>query len=175
MKHVLPEAPICGERNCRSLRDILMPSVLPPPIEANPGCHRCQRRKCVICEKHLAEVSTFMSCRTGESFNIRGNYTCDTKNIVYLISCKKCRGAQYVGQSQNSLRERFYLHRSHIGRDVGTPLTHHFNLPGHSVDDVECLVIERVQSISLDWRLRRESFWISKLNTLVPHGMNADP
>ena len=175
MKHVLPEAPICGERNCRSLRDILMPSVLPPPADADPGCHRCQRRKCVICEKHLAEVSTFMSCRTGESFNIRGNYTCDTSNIVYLISCKKCRGAQYTGQSQNSLRERFYLHRSHIGRDVGTPLTHHFNLPGHSLDDVECVVIERMQNISLDWRLKREDFWATKLDTYVPHGLNVRP
>ncbi|XP_070189013.1 uncharacterized protein [Littorina saxatilis] len=175
MKNVLPETPICGERNCKSIRNILMPTVLPPKHDNNPGCFRCERKKCVICEKHLIESTTFNSCKTGETFTLREHFSCDTKNIIYLISCKKCHSAQYVGQTQNSLRERFYLHRSHIGKNTGTLLTVHFNQPDHSLGDMECIVIERVFCSTRDERWKRESFWIAKLKTLVPSGLNSDP
>ena len=174
MNKILPEPPICGERNCKSLRDILMPSILPPIKHQNPGSFKCNRKKCIICEKHVTEGQSFQSCQTQEQFQLRGNFNCDTKNIIYLISCKKCHGAQYVGQSQNSLRERFYLHRSHIGKNKGTPLTMHFNEHDHSLDDMKCMIIEKVFGESQDQRLRRESFWIAKLKTLIPHGLNTD-
>ena len=174
MKKVLPQPPICGERNCKSLRNILMPSTLPNKTEENPGSFKCERKKCVICEKHIAQCKEFCSSQTKETFKLRGHYTCDTTNVVYLISCKKCRKAQYVGQTQNSLRERFYLHRSHIGRNVGTPLTLHFNQIDHTIDDMECTVIEKISRPSLNERLKRESFWVSKLKTLIPHGLNVE-
>ena len=94
-----------------------------------------------------------------------GQFSCDTKNVIYLISCQKCGKAQYVGQTQNSLRERFYLHRSHIGKNVGTPLTIHFNQSNHTLEDMRC-------NCSLNDRLKRENFWISKLKTMLPHGLN---
>ena len=31
---------------------------------------------------------------------------CGTKNVIYLISCKKC-GVQYVGETSQTLRGRF--------------------------------------------------------------------
>ena len=172
MREVLPEPPIIGQRNCKSLRDHLMPSSLPPKIETNPGSVRCTRKKCIICDKHLSQEKRFVSCQTKESFSLRGRFSCDTKNVIYLISCQKCGKAQYVGQTQNSLRERFYLHRSHISKNVGTPLTMHFNQSNHSLEDMRCIVIEEVNNFSLSERLRRENFWISKLKTLLPHGLN---
>ena len=71
-------------------------------------------------------------------------------------SCRKCQKAQYVGQSQNSLRERFYLHLSHIGINVGTPLAMHLDQHDYMVEDKEGMVIERVYGSSLAERLRRE-------------------
>ena len=174
MKNVLSEPPIIGQRNCKSLKDFLMPSSLPRPIEPNPGSFKCTRKKCAICEKHLHEGKTFSSCQTKETFTLRGHFTCDTRNVIYLISCAKCNKAQYVGQTQNSLRERFYLHRSHINKNVGTPLTLHFNDSNHTLEDMRCIVIESVNRFSLDERLKRESFWISKLKTIFPYGLNAE-
>ena len=153
---------------------MLMPSILPPIKDQHPGSFKCERKKCIICEKHVTEGQSFQSCQTQEQFQLRDNFTCDTRNIIYLISCTKCHGAEYVGQTQNSLRERFYLHRSHIGKNKGTPLTMHFNKHGHSLEDMKCMAIEKVLGESQEQRLRRESFWITKLKTLIPHGLNTD-
>lgn len=175
MKKVLPEPPICGERNCKNIRNILMPTVLPPPPVENPGNFKCSRNKCIICKKHLVQSTSFTSCRTGETFQVRGHFTCDSKNIIYLIVCKKCNEAQYVGETKNTLRDRFYPHRSTIGSNTGTPLTMHFNQADHSLDDMGCMVIEQVSSSTEIGRMKRESFWITKLRTLIPDGLNADP
>jgi hypothetical protein len=175
MKNVLPEPPICGERNCKSIRNILMPTVLPLPPVQNPGNFKCSRNKCIICKKHLVQSRSFTSCRTGETFQVRGHFTCDSKNIIYLIVCIKCNEAQYVGETKNTLRDRFYPHRSTIGTNTGTPLTMHFNQADHSLDDMGCMVIEQVSSSTEIGRLKRESFWITKLRTLIPEGLNADP
>ena len=44
MKAAMPHVPLVGERNCRSLRDILMPSILPrPSLSSPPGSHKCTR------------------------------------------------------------------------------------------------------------------------------------
>ena len=50
----------------------------------------------------------------------------------------------------------------------------HFNEHDHSLDDMKCMIIEKVFGESQDQRLRRESFWIAKLKTLIPHGLNTD-
>ena len=55
---------------------------------------------------------------------------------------------------------------------MGTLVTRHFNLPNHSLSDLKCVVIERVHSDSLDARLRRETFWMNKLKTVSPFGLN---
>ena len=36
---------------------------------------------------------------------------CDSKNVIYLVSCKKCR-LQYVGSTTTDLRIRFRNHKS---------------------------------------------------------------
>lgn len=175
MSQVLLEASVCGRRNCRNLQKILMPTVLPPHTAANQGNMRCKKSMCVICSIHFEEGSSFKSCQTGEEYHNWDKFTCDTQNIIYLISCKKCNQAQYIGQWKNNERESLYLHRSHIGKDVGTPLTLHFNQKDHSFEDMKCMVIERVHGSSQPERCRRESLWISKMNTLIPNGLYADP
>ena len=175
MRNVMPQPPLCGERNSRSLKNILMPSTLPPKKENNPGVFKCKRKKCIICEKHLVEGVDFKSCVTKEQFKVREKFTCDSQNIIYLISCDKCGLKQYTGQSGNSLRTRFYLHRSHIGNNAGTLLTMHFNQHDHSLDDMRCMVIEGVYGSSIADREKRESFWNAKLKTFHPYGLNDKP
>ena len=71
MQQALPHPPVLGERNCKSLRSLLMPSILPTPPDADPGCFRCDKCPCIICTSHLVETSTFNSSTTKESFQIR--------------------------------------------------------------------------------------------------------
>ena len=67
--------------------------------------------RCKTC-KHLVVGNSFASNVTGKSYNIscpRGSISCGTKNVIYVISCKKC-GVQYVGETSQTLRGRFNNH-----------------------------------------------------------------
>ena len=173
MKEVLPTPPLITCRNPHSLRKILMPSRLPQlPSTDPPGSWKCQKNRCVICQEHHSPTSTFKDHKTGTLFNIRDSMTCETSNIVYLIYCNKCPTARYVGETMNSLKTRFYLHRNHIKKNAGTHLTSHFNKPDHSLQDMRCHGIEIVRHPTLDARLNREAFWRNKLHTLFPEGLN---
>ena len=172
MRRVLPEPPLIAERNCKSLKNHLMPTRLPAPLDAVTGNFKCDRSKCLICQQHLVETGSFRSERTGEVFTIRHKMTCDSSNIVYLLYCDTCRHTQYIGETKNSLRTRFYQHRSNINTNTGTHVTRHFNSQNHTLANMKCLAIEKVHTDDTEKRQGRESFWIRKMRTLFPLGLN---
>ena len=99
------------------------------------------------------------------------NITCKTKNLVYLISCKRC-GLQYVGETENALHIRMNGHRSDIRtRKTDKPVAAHFCQPDHTAEDLEVRGIEKIHRNSTQWRRERESY---TLRTLSPNGMNLD-
>ena len=173
LRLAIPETPILGERNCRSLRNLLMPSSLPmsPDTNTDPGCFSCHKTKCTICTQHLVQTNTFTSSKTSETFHIRHHMTCETSNVVYLLYCTRCN-TQYVGETKNTLKQRFYLHRSNINKNTGTLVTKHFNQNSHSLTDLRCIAIEKQHNNNHTQRLAREAFWIKKLQTLHPYGLN---
>ena len=48
----------------------------------------------------------------------------------------------------------------------------HYNLPGHQKAYFKVQVIERVMPNDKFYRLEREDFWMKKLNTMNPIGLN---
>ena len=174
LQKAIPSPPLLGERNSKSIKNILMPSSVPTPRDCtlNPGSYKCDKQRCVVCTTHLQETHTFSSDHTSETFTIRHNMTCETTNLVYLLFCHKCNHTQYVGETKNTLKQRFYLHRSNIKTNTGTPVALHFNQPNHSLSDLRCIPIEKQFSNIHENRLRRERFWINKLKTVLPHGLN---
>ena len=106
---------------------------------------RCGGSRCKTC-KHLVVGNSFASNVTGKSYNIscpRGSIRCGTKNVIYVISCRKC-GVQYVGETSQTLRARFNNHRNRLKQLCGLYLYHHFNSDGHSLDDINIMPIEEV-------------------------------
>ena len=101
--------------------------------------------------------------------------TCTTSNIVYMLYCRKCTRSQYIGETGNSLKTRFALHRSHIRQNQGTLVTRHFNQPDHCLQDMRCLPIEKQFLEDRKRREDREHFWIRKLKTESPCGLNEKP
>ena len=94
--------------------------------------------------------------------------TCKTKSVVYLIECSKC-GIQYVGRTKNPLQKRFTSHRSDIKNKKQTSVAEHFNLPGHSIEDLTIMIIDQEDNVK---KLRkRERYWINELKTKA-HGLN---
>lgn len=151
-----------------------MPSRLPPPPTNEPdrGIFKCGG-DCILCTKHLQETKHFQSSQTKETFTIRKRYSCTSTNIIYLLFCNVCPTAQYVGETKNTLKKRFYKHRSDIMCNSKIRVHKHFNQRGHTVDNMRCLVIEEVRGKTHDARKRREDFWMAKLKTVCPFGLNS--
>ena len=177
MAEAVPNVPVVGERNCKSLRDILMPSILPIKLNTvSPGSYKCDK-ECILCREHFVEQTTFSSDRTGETFTIRHHMTCLTENVIYLLFCSKCKCKQYVGESKNTMRIRFAGHRSDIKlkqKKTGKIpyIIEHFSSPGHSLQDMRALPIEQVCHNETAFRKSRERFWYTKLRTVYPEGLN---
>ena len=91
---------------------------------------------------------------------MREKFTCDSNKIIHLIPCTKCKNVQYVGQIDQRLRDRFYLHCSDIGLNRSTPLTCHSNENGRTLGNMQCSIIERVFGTTKQDREYREAFWI---------------
>ena len=73
-------------------------------------------------------------------FDLEINGSCDTKNCVYVIKCKKenCQ-YQYVGHTINPIKSRIGQHKSSIKRGGGSKLLKdHFTLV-HSTEDMMIL------------------------------------
>ena len=62
--------------------------------QANPSCTvtKCGKSRCKTC-KYIVDGDSFTSNTTGRKYNIISNnhtMNCETKNVVFLISCKRC-------------------------------------------------------------------------------------
>ena len=179
MLKAVPEPPIVGERNCTNLRKLLMPSAPPPaqlPSAEPPGCYRCNGNRCVICKYHLNDTATFRSVVTGESFSIRDPLSCCSRGLVYLVDCSRCEKVQYVGETGQTLKQRFYGHRTDIKNLNQKPslVARHFNEAHHSKEDLRVTAIELIRGRDPDGTIRkaRERFWRHKLHTNFPSGLN---
>ena len=112
---------------------------------------------------------------TKEERRITDSLSCKSKNLIYLIECKKC-GKQYIGETKRQLNERFGEHRrsilNHNQIINPTPISEHFNQPGHSINDVLLIPLELIHNNRDSVRKAREAHLIDKAMTLEPRGIN---
>ena len=72
-----------------------LPSEAAPPTQ--PGNIPCNNRRCKTCNI-LIQSDSFTSPCTGSTHKIRFEFKSTTRNLVYLIQCRRC-GLQYVGET----------------------------------------------------------------------------
>ena len=80
-------------------------------------------------------VKTFTSTATGKTYEIKDCLDCDSKQVVYLITCQFCR-AQYVGSTRNKCRYRTSNNKSDIRndkRDSAGYVSHFQTEPLHNI------------------------------------------
>ena len=103
---------------------------------------------------------------------------CDSRNIIYLISCKCC-GKQYGG-SATGFKERFRNHKSDIntGKLRCGVANHLLNVYHSSTSKFEYLQLQLIEKISvqndddIDKVLReREKYWQAQL-FMLSHRLN---
>ena len=101
------------------------------------------------------------------------NVTCKTQNVVYLLQCR-C-GMQYVGETEQPFNKRMNGHRSDYTCKPDLPVSRHLRSPGHAQADLKTLtitIIDHNEGWSKVDRVARERFWIRKLRTVSPEGLN---
>ena len=114
------------------------PSCLRPCLGKSP----CKRPHCKACA-HITTGTVFNSTTTGAQFRVKATADCGTRNVVYLIECKRCT-IQYIGETENALHVRLTRHRLDIknGR-IEEPVAKHFSLPSHSIDYLKIMIKRR--------------------------------
>ena len=138
----------------------------------NPhSVNKCEQRLCLCCDK-INICTAFTSSMTKDEFYIAETMDCNTKNVIYLITCKKCN-KQNEGQTERRLKDRLNAHRTNIKNKSKTAVSIHFNEPAHSYTDLSIAPIETIQDQSR--RLIREKFRIKELKTKYPDGLNFYP
>jgi hypothetical protein len=84
-------------------------------------------------------------------------YNCNTKGIIYLISCTHC-GKQYVGQTGRKLKE----HLNNMYRKKEVTGIHYYII--HSHWNFKVRIVEKVTPNTPNYRLESEDYWIKKIS-----------
>ena len=71
---------------------------------------------------NIKETNTFQSFGNKKVYEIHHHFHCDSKCIIYLLSCKVC-GLQYVSSAINRVRLRWNNYKSshRVGLEGGAP------------------------------------------------------
>ena len=104
-KKVFPEVPIIGFKSNKNLKSYLVRAALPDINEVG-RCKPCggKRPPCQLCS-NMKNTSTFKSKHSNEVDQIKKNFNCNSKMVVYLIECRIC-GKQYNGCTVTKFRAR---------------------------------------------------------------------
>ena len=96
-------------------------------------------------------------------------------NLTHMIQCKRCK-KQYIGDTKRTLHERFKEQRQATNNSLHANATaavpSHLNQPGHSIADVERIMLELQPTLSMSRRKAREAFLIDRGKTLSPDSPN---
>ena len=86
-KKVFPEVPIIGFKNNKNLKSHLVRAALPDINEVG-RCEPCggKRPPCQLCS-NMKNTSTFKSKHSNKVYQIKKNFNCNSKMVVYLIEC----------------------------------------------------------------------------------------
>ena len=166
LKEVFNKPFLIAYKRPKNIRQYLIRSKVPPvvnrPKRTLPGMKKCGR--CLTCA-HVRPGKTTKATATNFAVDLRTQVDCNTSNVIYCIQCLKCR-KQYIGQTQNSLKDRFYQHRGYVRNQKLEKATgHHFNLAGHSGSDMQVTIVEKVYNRDEFFRKRRESYYIQRFNS----------
>lgn len=116
--------------------------------------------------------------RTGERFQAKGHYTCDSSFVVYLIKCP-C-GLVYIGETSQKMKSRLSSHKSTIRcKKTWLPLPYHFEAAQHTIAQLRYQILEHVPrprrgGNHIQILKERESYWIHRMNCMEPLGLNRD-
>ena len=155
--------------------------------------NKCRLNECKVhCRSNnlILPLNHVKSTVCNKNFSILTNsdLSCKSNNIVYLITCSVCK-IQYVGETGRNFDIRMSEHIKFIERkSKNMRIYQHFTNDEHFTDNngnilptnkrLRFQIIESIKSVNLSdgdarkLRLNRELYWISKMKTAYPLGLN---
>jgi hypothetical protein len=113
-----------------------------------------------------------VASRTGQIYQVRGTYDCNTYNVVYVITCSLCK-KQYVGETKNKIKTRMAQHRFDIRHnDEFKPVACHFNSERHNIGHISVSIVRNNTTWTNTQRKQTERAVIEIFQSAIPFGMN---
>ena len=124
-------------------------------------------------------------------FNIlKGPLDCNSNHVIYLFECKQCQYRfPYVGSTKTKVRYRINNYKSthrkfrkkYVEKDLTVVIKksklkqklfheHYFSEGHQGIDNWSVTLIDQVED--LDSLRKKELYWINRLNTWAPNGLN---
>ena len=165
--------PILALKRPKNIKDTLIKTKLPTFCNNKFNSSKCSRTRCSHCS-NIVESDHFTSSQTNSEFKLNFDSNCTSSNVIYLITCKRC-SMQYVGQTSQQVSKRMNSHRFDINSFINpaftTHIAAHFNRDNHKLQDFSFMPIDKVDN-NME-RLLKETYWIHKLDTVFPKGLNS--
>ena len=172
LEKVFPEPPLIAFKRQKNIKDYVVRARVPPPLRKNPrrqipGMRKCGRQ-CHACP-YIKEEKELKCGET--NWKLSKSLNCKDKNVIYMIECNKCY-SKYIGETERELKDRLSDHKTYIRSEKSNqPVGEHFNLPGHSIDNLTVIILEKVKVNDELYRKEREKYLIRKFDTFH-NGMN---
>ena len=169
MQQIFNEPPLIAYRRDRNLNDILVHGKHNRIFKSRgEESDSCPDKKCTICPIMVrGEEATKLRKKPVDPRN-----NCKTTNVVYGLYCEVCKSIVYVGETERTVGERMKEHLADIRHKRDKAVAIHFSAENHSFKDLKFVILERCMTDSCYYRRARESFWMERLNTITPHGIN---
>ena len=170
---VFLQPPLIAYTRPQTIKNKLISAKVPPnsrPKREIPAMYKCNHH-CDICP-YVQTGKSIKATYTKEVVTLWKSFDCKTKNIVYIVGCKKCNN-QYINtsiQTYKTIEDRFKHHLSYVVNNTQAT-GQHFNSQCHNSSHITISFLEKVHQISKLHREQRESHWIEKYN-LKYLGMN---
>ena len=176
VKRVFTPKPMVSFRSSRKISSYLVRAKL-YPLERTVGSFKCGNKRCEVCQ-YIIEADTFTSSVTGETFKINHRFDCNSKCLVYLLTCNECK-KQYTGQTTDNFRKRWNNYKSKSRsfdrgeKPTQEKLYRHFLNEGHAgfLHNISVTLIDKTDGSN---PTERENYWMRTLKTLEPYGLNVE-
>ncbi|XP_060137720.1 uncharacterized protein LOC132593050 isoform X2 [Zootoca vivipara] len=171
LSQALGGRPFIAYRQPPNLNQLLTHNNTTTRLNMDTGTRACNEPRCQLC-CHI-HPDNIITGPNNIQHTISGLFNCSSSNIVYAIKCQQCPSAIYIGQTGQTLRQRINGHKSDIrNHKTEKPVGEHFNLPGHSIQDLKAAVLLQKNFRNRQEREDAKLELITKLKTMEPPGMN---
>ena len=131
------------------------------------GTRPCGKTRCKTCD-HIQLGNTIKKDQV--RYQIRGSFTCLSRNVIYLLTCSICE-KRYIGETEQTLNGRCRGHESNMRSNNDNIVSTHYKQYNPTSEDYIVTAIEK--ETDYNKRLRLEEACMILLETMYPKGLNS--